>query len=325
MKRHSPTPYIAASIAAASLLSTRLSRRSHVRRGQVAVITGGSTGLGLALAHRFGKAGLKLALAARHQNQLERARLDLLTSGSIKHKDDVLLVAGDLSRRDQAEHLIAATLKKFVSIDLLINDAGIIEVGPAENQPVEAYERTMGVNFFAALYTTYAVMQHMLRRKSGAICNISSIGGKVAVPHLLPYVAAKFALTGFSEGLNAELRPKGVRVTTVLPGLMRTGGEQHAHFRGQVGKEQAWFKTSAQTPGVAAGVKHAADEIFRAVDRGTAEITITPQAWLAARFAGVVPGLTQGISSLISEQARPAASQRSPPRCRSPPGPAAGV
>ena len=117
-----------------------------------------------------------------------------------------------------------------------------------EDHPLQAYERAMAVNFFGALYTTYAALPTFLERRSGAIVNISSVGGKVAVPHLLPYVAAKFALTGFSEGMHAELRHKGVRVTTVCPGLMRTGGETHAHFRGQIEKEKAWFQTSARTP-----------------------------------------------------------------------------
>ena len=300
------------SLAAASLLYSRRSRASRVRRGQVAVITGGSTGLGLALAHQFGKAGLRLVLAAQDESHLEDARRQLLAKGSVADEDDILLVSCDLSDREQAEGLIQETLRTFGTVDILINNAGIIEVGPAEDQVVETYKRTMEVNFFTALYTTYAALPHLLGRQSGAIVNISSIGGKVAVPHLLPYVAAKFALTGFSEGLHAELRSKGIRVTTVCPGLMRTGGEAHAHFHGQIAKEKAWFQTSARTPILSAGVDRAAREIFQAVQHGRAEITITPQAWMAARFAGLAPESTQALSAMVNAHVLPDAVQGNP-------------
>ena len=149
-------------------------------------------------------------------------------------------------------------------------------------------------------------MPSMLRASAGAIVNIASIGGKIPVPHLLPYVAAKFALTGFSEGLHTELRNKGVRVTTVCPGLMRTGGEVHAQFRGQAEKEKAWFQLSARTPVIAASPDHAANKIFNAVRDGRAEITITPQAWLAARFAGLAPESTQVIAAYVNSLLLPA-------------------
>lgn len=297
------TSVTAAGIASAlvtTLLIKRLLKKPRVKAGQVAIITGGSSGLGLALAHRFGQAGLKLVLAARNSEHLENARKELLLAGSIASEDDVLPFACDVSDKQQTAGLIAAALGAFGRFDILINNAGIIEVGPAEDQPVEIYERAMATDFFGAVYTTYAALPHLLERRTGAIVNISSIGGKIAVPHLLPYVSAKFALTGFSEGLHAELRHKGVRVTTVCPGLMRTGGEENAHFAGQIEKEKLWFQTSAKTPLLSANVHYAANRIFNAVNSGRAEITITPQAWLAARFAGCAPETTQAISALIN-------------------------
>jgi short-subunit dehydrogenase len=285
--------------AAAGLLLSRIPSRNHLHAGQVAIITGGSRGLGLALAHRFGRAGMKLVLAAMSEDELERALDDLLAQGSVLDSNDVLLFACDLRNPAEASRLIKATLHRFGRLDVLINNAGIIVVGPAVNQPLEAYRDAMDVDFFAALQCIYAALPEFLQQQSGAIVNIASIGGKFAVPHLLPYVAAKFALTGFSEGLHAELRNQGIRVTTVCPGLMRTGGEVHAQFRGQVRKEEAWFKLAARTPLVAASVTHAARKIFRAVDEARAEITITPHAWLAARFAGLAPETTQRIAAII--------------------------
>ena len=305
------TQIIASTLAAAAAYAL-LPRKDRLHRGQVAIITGGSRGLGLAIAHRFGKAGLKLVLAARNEDELELARDGLLRSRDVTNEDDILLVSCDVTDPSQCGALVDQALAAFGQVDVLVNNAGIIEVGAAEDQPLAAYERVMAVNFFAALYLSYAVMPHMLTRRSGAIVNISSIGGKFAVPHLLPYSAAKFALTGFSEGLHAELRPKGVRVTTVCPGLMRTGGEVHADFIGHRDKEKAWFQTSAQTPLLSVTPQYAANRIFSAVNSGRAEITISPQAWLAARFNGLAPETTQWANSLVNQYLLPPPVHRIP-------------
>jgi NAD(P)-dependent dehydrogenase (short-subunit alcohol dehydrogenase family) len=281
-------------------------------RGRVVLITGSSRGLGLALAHRFGRSGAKLVLVSRNSDELTHARNTLLAHKAVQHPDDILLLPADLTDSEQAARLIDYAVGFFGRIDILINNAGVIEVGPVEDQPLDAYQRAMATNFFAALYTTHAALPHLLQRSpiygQASIVNIASIGGKFAMPHMLPYVASKFALVGYSQGLHAELRHKGVRVTTVCPGLMRTGGESHAHFAGQTKKEQRWFKLSAKTPLVAASVNRAANHIYNAVVAGRAEITITPQAWLAARIAGLAPETTQYIASLINAHILPASS-----------------
>jgi short-subunit dehydrogenase len=299
------TAQILTGVIAAAAAYALKPRSPRLRPGQIVLITGGSRGLGLGLAERFGRAGAKLILAARDVEELIAARRTLLDREAVQSPDDVLLIPADLTDPTQAGMLIDHAISHFGRIDILINNAGIIEVGPVENQPLDAYRRAMATNFFAALHTTHAALPHLLRRNpihgDAAIVNIASIGGKVPVPHLLPYVASKFALVGFSEGLHAELRHKGVRVTTVCPGLMRTGGEAHADFTGQAKKEQRWFTLAAQTPILAASVRHAADKIYNAVVAGRAEITITPQAWLAARIAGLAPETTQYLASLANQ------------------------
>jgi len=171
----------------------------------------------------------------------------------------------------------------------------------------------MATNYFGAVNTVHAALPHLLERGAAfrnnrngpifrpAIVNIASIGGKIPVPHLLPYVASKFALVGFSSGLHVELRHKGIRVTTVCPGLMRTSGEVHADFVGNVEAEQKWFTFAATTPGLAASIQHAANRIYNAVIAGRTEITITPQAWLAARFYGLAPVATQYVASFVNQ------------------------
>jgi NAD(P)-dependent dehydrogenase (short-subunit alcohol dehydrogenase family) len=295
-------------IAAAAAVYALRPRPNRRIGQQVVLITGGSRGLGLALAERYGRAGAKLILAARDHDDLTAARYTLLARRAIRSPDDVLIIPADLTDATQAATLIEHAIANFGHIDVLINNAAIIEVGPVENQPIAAYRRAMATNFFAAVHTMQAVLPHMLRRHSGAIVNIASIGGKFAMPHLLPYVSSKFALVGFSQGLHAELRHKGIRVTTVCPGLMRTGGEINAHYTGQLKKEERWFALAARTPVIAASVKHAANRIFQAASTGRAEITITPQAWLAARAAGIAPETTQYLASLANQYILPAPS-----------------
>jgi NAD(P)-dependent dehydrogenase (short-subunit alcohol dehydrogenase family) len=299
---------IVAAAAAYALKSSSTPRRP----GQVVLITGGSRGLGLAMAERYGRSGAKLILAARDVEELNAARHTLLEREAVPSADDVLLIPADLTDAAQAVSLIDHAVSHFGRIDILINNAGVIEVGPVENQPIAAYRRAMATNFFAALHTTHAALPHLLRRDpshgDAAIVNIASVGGKFAMPHMLPYVASKFALVGFSEGLHAELRHKGIRVTTVCPGLMRTGGEAHADYTGQTKKEQRWFTLAARTPILTTSVRHAANRIYNAVAAGRAEITITPQAWLAARVAGIAPATTQYLASLANHLLLPAPS-----------------
>jgi NAD(P)-dependent dehydrogenase (short-subunit alcohol dehydrogenase family) len=303
------TAQILTGITAAAAAYALMPHPSKNHPGQIVLITGGSRGLGLALADRFGRSRAKLVLIARNADELTHARDTLLARGAVQSPDNILLLPADLTDAAQAAMMVDHAVSHFGRIDVLINNAGVIEVGPVENQPIAAYRRAMATNFFAALHTTHAALPHLLHRDpihgDAAIVNIASIGGKFAMPHLLPYVASKFALVGFSEGLHAELRHKGIRVTTVCPGLMRTGGEVHANYTGRTIKEKRWFTLAAKTPLIAASVERAANKIFNAVAAGRAEVTITPQAWLAA---GLAPATTQYLASLANELLLPGPS-----------------
>jgi len=310
----------AVSAVGATLLTAaaiRKLRGKPLAAGAVVLITGGSRGLGLAIANRFARKPVKLVLASRNLAELQQAQSTLLAQHRHLAPEDFYLVAADLAQPAECRRLVAEAIGRFGRIDVLVNNAGIIEVGPIESQTAEAFERAMQVTFFAALHTTWAALPHMrvqeamtgLRR--AAIVNIASIGGKLAVPHMLPYTAAKFALVGFSEGLHAELRNKGIRVTTVCPGLMRTGGEAHAQFVGDVEFERRWFDFMANTPFLSTTAKHAANKIYAAVQRGRAEITITPQAWLAARVAGIAPETLQFTNALVDRYILPEAPESS--------------
>jgi short-subunit dehydrogenase len=141
----------------------------------------------------------------------------------------------------------------------------------------------------------------MRQRHEGRIVNISSIGGKISVPHLLPYCVGKFALTGFSEGLRSELRKDNIRVTTVCPGLMRTGSPRNALFKGNNEAEYAWFSISDSLPLLSMSANWAARRIVSACVRGDAEVVLSGPAKFALKVNALFPGMTSDILSIVNE------------------------
>lgn len=283
----------AAGLAFGAQMAVRLRRRIDFH-GKVVLITGGSRGLGLVMAREFAAAGADVAICARDSDELDRARQEIRQYGV-----DVLGVMCDVTKRNQMEGMVEGLTRHFHHIDILVNNAGTISVGPMETMTVKDYEEAMQLHFWAPLYATLAVVPQMKRRGRGRIVNISSIGGKIAVPHLLPYSASKFALVGFSEGLRAELEKDGIYVTTVCPGLMRTGSPRNAMFKGQHRKEYAWFAISDSLPLASMSARTAARRILRACRYGEAEVMLNLPARLAATIHGIFPGMTSELNALI--------------------------
>src|SRR5216110_770148 len=212
-------------------------------RNKVVFITGGSRGLGLVLARRNFAAGGKVALLARDNDELTRAKTDLTGRGG-----RAFTIQCDLLDSEQIHLAVRQTIDRFGKIDILINNAGVIEVGPLEHMTREDFERAMRVHFWAPFELSMQVGSEMRTWGGGRIVNISSIGGKIAVPHLAPYCASKFALTGFSTAARAELARDGIGITTVSAGLMRTGSPFNAWFKGRHREEFAWFTISDGMP-----------------------------------------------------------------------------
>jgi len=269
--------------------------------GKVVLITGGSRGLGLALAREFAKHGARIAICARDEAELENVVTEFAWMG-----DNFLAVTCDVTNREQVETMVLQIESLLGPIEVLLNNAGTIIVGPVENQSVESYEDAMNTNFWGPLYAAYSVMEGMKRRKRGRIVNIASLGGKIAVPHLLPYSASKFALVGFSEGLRMELAKDNVRVTTVCPGLMRTGSPRNADFAGQNRQEYAWFTISGSLPGVAVASVVAARKIVDACIHGDAELILGATAKLATMMHSVMPDALNEILGFVTSTLMPA-------------------
>jgi NAD(P)-dependent dehydrogenase (short-subunit alcohol dehydrogenase family) len=299
-KRPSSSWLWAAGLGVAALASTvwRNRRGSYELTGRTVLITGGSRGLGLVLARLAVAEGARVAICARDEQELERARQDLLTYGAAEK--DVLALARDITDAAEVRALVAEVESRFGSIDVLINNAGIILGGPLENMDARDFEDSMNTHFWAPFHAMQAVLPGMRRRGEGRIVNISSLGGKVAIPHLTAYSASKFALVGLSEGFRAELSQYGIYVTTVCPGLLRTGSPGHAEIKGQHKKEYAWFSIADAMPGFTMNAEQAARRIWNASRRGDGELILTLPAKLLAAFHGVLPGTTVDVLAWVN-------------------------
>lgn len=283
--------------AGAVYLGWRALRRARARAldltDRVVLITGGSRGLGLLMAREFARQGARLSICARDERELENARRDLQARGA-----EVLTTRCDVAVREEVEEWVSRTHAELGRIDILVNNASIIQTAPLASMTVEDFEHAMRVNYFGTLYATYAALPHMRDGGDGRIVNITSIGGKLAVPHLLPYSAAKFAAVGFSEGIRAELARDGIAVTTIVPGLMRTGSPPNAFFKGKHAIEYTMFSLADATPLTATSGTRAARRIVRAARLGETEVTLTWQAKLARLAHGIAPGLVTDILAL---------------------------
>jgi NAD(P)-dependent dehydrogenase (short-subunit alcohol dehydrogenase family) len=282
---------------AAGITALRLYQgRGYNLRGKAVFISGGSRGLGLLLAREFAARGAKVAISARDSDELRRAEEDLR-----RFSQDVLAIESDITMREEADNAIERIRRTFGPIDVLVNNAGTICVGPLEVMTIDDFRASLNTHFWGPYFTTMSVLGEMRERKQGRIVNISSIGGKISVPHLLPYCVGKFALTGFSEGLRSALLRDKVYVTTVCPGLMRTGSPRNAFFKGNNEAEYAWFSISDSLPGLSMSAERAARQIVNACVRGQAEVVLSLPAKLAVNLNGIFPGLTSDILSLIDQ------------------------
>ena len=282
----------------AALLAGRLSRARHAIsfEGRVVVITGGSRGLGLVMARMLVDEGARVVLLARDLGELERAKDELESRG----RGDVMTLRCDVRRRGDVRAAIDTVLDTWRTVDVLINNAGIIQVGPLEHMDHEDFENAMATHFWGPLHLILEVTPVMRHRRFGRIVNISSIGGRIAVPHLAPYSASKFALVGLSDAVRTELDPYGIRVTTVAPGLMRTGSPVNAQFKGNHEAEYAWFKVSSSLPGLTIAAERAARRILGACRYGDPALTITLQAKLAAAANAVAPNSIARAMMLVT-------------------------
>jgi NAD(P)-dependent dehydrogenase (short-subunit alcohol dehydrogenase family) len=263
--------------------------------GKAALITGSTSGIGLAIAERFAAEGARLVLTGRNEAE----------GGKLAKRLNAHFIAGDVTERGLADRLVDATTTQFGRIDVLINNAGIILVGPVQAMTVDDFRRLMATNFWGSVYTTMAALPYMRARRFGRIANIMSLGGRAAAPHLAPYNTSKFALAGFTQSLRAELVRDNIHVTGVYPMTIRTGGHTHAWFKGDQRAEYTWFGLGDTIPGLSASADRSARAVLRAVCDGDPNLFVGLPARLAVALDNLVPGWTAEVLTLIN-QALPA-------------------
>jgi short-subunit dehydrogenase len=256
---------------------------------------GGSRGLGLVLARQFAREGARLALCSRNADELNRARYELESRGA-----EILVQTCDVAKKDEVQDFMDRVVSTFGRIDVLINNASVIQVGPAAEMNEFDIREAMDVNFWGGVHATYAALPQMVKQRGGRIVNVTSIGGVVAVPHLLPYSSAKFAAVGFSQGLRSEVSQYGILVTTVIPGLMRTGSFLNALFKGKASSEAGWFSVSASLPVLSMNAERAARKIVEAARHGQAVVTLGMPAIIARYVSAIMPAFTAEALSFVN-------------------------
>ena len=192
------------------------------------LITGASQGIGKATALLFANKGYDLVLAARQSDRLEAAGEEIKNLGR-----QALTVPTDVRDPQQVKTLVDKALEHYGAIDVLINNAGIYASGSIENFSLDDWHQLIDLNLWGYIHTINALLPHMIERGTGTIVNLSSIGGKVPVPYLAPYNTTKFAVTGLTEAMHSELKPKGIHVCGIYPNLINSNFMERALFRGK--------------------------------------------------------------------------------------------
>ncbi len=280
----------------AAIIAAVRKKREYDFSGKVAVITGGSRGLGLVLARQLAAENAKIAICARDADELGRAQSDLESQGA-----EVFSAVCDVRDKLAVETFIGDVADHFGRIDVLINNAGVIQVAPLENQTEQDFTDAMQVHFWGPFYMMQAAIPKLKESGGGRIVNIASIGGKVAVPHLAPYSASKFALVGLSSAMRNELVKENIFVTTVCPGLMRTGSHLNAIFKGQNEREFAWFSVGNALPVTSISAETAAQQIISAAKGGKAEAIISVQAEIIAKINQLFPEFTSEAAAFVNQ------------------------
>ncbi len=242
-------------------------------QGKTVLITGASEGIGAACVEAFRKRGARISVVARSREKLERI------AGT-----DGAVTAGDLTDPEVRGACIKATLEKFGSIDVLVNNAGIGLYTPSWRAKLDDIRHLMELNFFVPIAMVQLVVPHMARQGGGVIVNVGSIAGKVTLPWMTIYSASKFALGSWTDGLRLELKDKGIHTITVCPGYVKTGFQDHM-LGGQVPRSIRRSKKFAIT------AEQCAEAIVRGVERNKRTIVTPAVGWALVAAARVAPGL----------------------------------
>jgi NAD(P)-dependent dehydrogenase (short-subunit alcohol dehydrogenase family) len=277
----------------------------------LALVAGGSRGLGLALAHELGRTGYRVVITARTAADLDRAATQLTADGitALTRVHDVRDAAG-------ARDLVSTIESEHGPIEVMIMVAGIIRVG-ASPHDAEEFDESIDIMLRGPIAMVQAVLPGMKERRRGRIGVVSSIAGIVPTPHLVPYTAAKFGAVGYTRSLSTELSGSPVTVSLITPGLMRTGGHWNAEYVGQPAQEYRWFTLLSAIPVVSADARRAARIIVRGVLAGRHKIIFTPLARVGEIAERISPTAVDRVTGLLGRLLPPPGDDHQPGRLAS--------
>lgn len=265
-------------------------------KNKVVLITGGSSGIGKALAFSFGRAGARVAITGRHETALSQ------TSEALKGEGiENFFIVADVSIRADNERVVDEVLARFGQLDILINNAGITMRAMFADADPEVLRRIMDVNFFGTVYSTHYALPHLIRQR-GSIIGISSIAGYRGLPVRSGYSASKFALNGFLEALRTELLPDGVHVLTACPGFTNSNIRVSAlDQQGQIAGETVRDEENMMS------AEEVANRILRATRRRQRSLVLTTQGKLTVFLNKWLPGLMDKLvyNTLAKEKDSP--------------------
>jgi short-subunit dehydrogenase len=251
-------------------------------RQQVAVVTGGSVGIGYAIAEQLSREGARLVIGARGKEELEAAAASLRKGGR-----ECRAVPCDVTIPQQLDRLVEAGLERWDRLDILVANAGVGLSGEFRELERDDLRRVFDVNVHGVLNSIQAVLPHMISRGSGRIVLVSSVLGFRGVPGFSGYCATKAALNSLAESLHAELSPRGIHVMLACPGLTET--RFHESRLGPASVSDARGKLKAQDPG------ECGRHIVKALRKNKRRVVLTPDGRLLARLSRHVPNLTDGV------------------------------
>jgi short-subunit dehydrogenase len=255
------------------------------------LITGASQGTGKATAHLFAQKAYNLVLAARQAERLNAVAAELEASGQ-----QVLAIPTDVSQPEQVETLVQQALTRFGQVDVLVNNAGICLTGAMQHTTITDWQQIMGTNFWGYVYMIQALLPHLLAQGQGTIVNVGSFGGKMPLPKMTAYCASKYAVTGLTDTLRLELKPQGIHVGAVHPGLINSDFLERAQFRdtasaadqGKQQLESALKSTWVSQP------QDIARAIWQVVEQQRSEVIVGPVV-LATEAYRLLPAAVQWL------------------------------
>ncbi len=277
-----------------------MKKAEPLRKGLTTIITGASSGIGKALAVQLAqKYQARLVLNARGESALQDTK-HLVE----EHGGEVELVSGDIADSAIQKQIVETCIDRFGHIDVLVNNAGIASPGKLLNLTPDDWQRVFAVNFFAPLNTIYMTLPHFLKRGFGRIVNISSVASKIALPGSVCYAASKFALTGMSEGMAAELSVHDIDVLTVCPGWVRTeffsrnqmSDSKNPTLISEKNDLQGWLMKNI----LSISSEEAAKDIVRALEKGgSSEMVLTMPGIAAERLTALFPSVVAELTKMM--------------------------